>query len=65
MGYINEPSPLGVIIYFFSFTNLSRMPTQLFKKNNKKIQGQEFNALKILKNTTLNSTWILEFGVQT
>jgi len=41
------------------------MPTQLFKKNNKKIQGQEFNAFKIFKNTTLNSTWILEFGVQT
>jgi len=47
MGYINEPSPLGIIIYLFSFINLNRMPTQLFKKFLKKTQGQEFYAFKI------------------
>lgn len=50
MSYNNEPSPLGIIIFVFSFANLSRMSTQLFKKNNLKIQGQEFNAFK-KKNT--------------
>jgi hypothetical protein len=65
MSYINEPSPLGIIIFVFSFANLTRTSTQLFKKNNKKLQGKEFNAFLKIKYITLNSTWTLEFGVQT